>query len=176
VTKALQLLACASVLLLADVAGASPFAWGVAAQRNGSLPLIAAMQRSVDPDAQWSWHLDETSAGGPVVAIALLGPGGRDHSVVRPTAVFVPNSGATTFLEQLVHPFFDGATLTPAEAGRLQPVPAFETRARPLPAPPALGRTTIRYRGEIATMLPLGLGFLGLVVVGRRPRPARPKA
>jgi len=95
--------------------------------------------------------------------------------IVHATAVFVPDSGATTFLEELDQPRPDDSSLdpTPVPSGHLQPLPAFETRGRPLPALPAVAHARIRYRGEASAMLPLSLGVLGLIVVGRKPNRAR---
>jgi len=149
VTRTLAPIACAGWLLWACAAGASPFEWEIAAR-----PM-----------------------GGPLVlAEAELGVAGAGEDwIVHATAVFVPDSGATTFLEELDQPRPDDSSLdpTPVPSGHLQPLPAFETRGRPLPALPAVAHARIRYRGEASAMLPLSLGVLGLIVVGRKPNRAR---
>jgi hypothetical protein len=180
VIRRLLPIALAWVLLGPEAASASPIEWESVARRVGSPTVIADAELGVAPLARsisrTARNVIGAATGTSLVPIALSDTGAREHWVVRPTAIFAPDSGATTFLEQLVHPHSGAPELvpTPVEAGHLQPLPAFETRSRLLPAPMPMDRPTIRYHGEVVAMLPLSLGFLGLVVWGRRPKPKPP--
>jgi hypothetical protein len=185
VHRSLLPIAIAWGLLWTQTTAASPFEWDAVARRVESPLAIASAELGVDPlprpdseansnaTSDAAWEVMGATIAASMMPIALGDAHAGEQWIVRPSAVFVPRSGATTYLDQLVQPHAEDPSQDPSlsESGHLQPLPAFETRARPIQAPPALARATIRYHGELVSMLPLTAGFLGLALCGGRPKP-----